>query len=209
MKKITALTYVAFLALIALGFHNPSNADEPVPAGVSAPKAEIEKTLSDILDIVEKFPQDAQTSERRGKLRELINPRFDFSEMAQRSLGANWKDITPEQRKEFVDLFSNLLAKTYLSRIETVKRGMVKVKDESIDFPRAEVKTLVTNKGDTFPINYKLLNREKNWKVYDVIIENIGLVANYRTEFAGIIRKDTFDGLLKMLREKTQEKSAA
>ena len=203
MKKFAASACIALIALFALGTSNSSYADDPIPSGVVAPKVEIEKTLSDILDIVEKFPQDAQTTERRGKLRELINPRFDFSEMAQRSLGANWKEITPEQRKEFVDLFSSLLAKTYLSRIETVKRGMVKVKDESVDFPRAEVKTLVTNKGDTFPINYKLLNRENNWKVYDVIIENIGLVANYRTEFAGIIRKDSFEGLLKMLREKT------
>ena len=203
MKKFSASVCIALVGFFALGLCNRSFADNPVPSGIAAPKAEIEKTLGDILDIVEKFPQDAQTTERRGKLRELINPRFDFSEMAQRSLGANWKEITPEQRKEFVDLFSSLLAKTYLSRIETVKRGMVKVKDESIDFPRAEVKTLVTNKGDTFPINYKLLNRESNWKVYDVIIENIGLVANYRTEFAGIIRKNSFDGLLKMLREKT------
>lgn len=203
MKKIKVIAILAIVALVGIFSATTSFADNPVPAGVAAPRGEIEKTLNDILGIVESLPQDAQTSERRAKLRELINPRFDFNEMAQRSLGAMWKEITPEQQKEFVELFSNLLAKTYLSRIETVKRGMVKIKDESVDFPKAEVKTLVTNKGDTFPINYKLLNRENNWRVYDVIIENIGLVANYRTEFAGIIRKDTFDGLLKMLREKT------
>jgi phospholipid transport system substrate-binding protein len=99
-------------------------------------------------------------------------------------------------------VFSELLARTYLSKIETVKPGMVKVDGENVDSNKAVVKTIVTSKGDNFPIDYKLMFTDGRWQVYDVVIENIGLVANYRNEFAGIIRKDTFAGLMERLRQK-------
>jgi len=86
----------------------------------------------------------------------LINPKFNFSEMAKRSLGPNWNEITPEEQADFTDVFSELLARTYLSKIETVKPGMVEVKSEQVELPRAVVKTVVISKGDTFPIDYKL-----------------------------------------------------
>lgn len=196
--------------LVSLILVNFAFAEETaVPkAGSSTPLSEVKTTLDGILKIVEALPGDDHKDERRSKLREIINPRFDFEEMARRSLGANWKEATEEQQKEFVHIFSDLLARTYLSKIETVKPGMVKVDSESVEFPRAIVKTSVTNKGDTFPIDYKLMNNDgANWKVYDVVIENIGLVSNYRNEFAGIIRKEKFDGLMTRLREKTQNQA--
>lgn len=163
---------------------------------------EVKATLNEVIKIVTAYPTEKQLDQRRAKLREVINPRFDFEEMSKRSLGTYWKEITPEQQKDFVHVFSDLLARTYLSKIETVQEGMVKFDSEKVDFPRAMVKTIVKYKGDNFPLDYKLLNQDGNWKVYDVIIENIGLVANYRNEFAGIIRKESFDGLMKKLREK-------
>lgn len=168
----------------------------------SSPRQDIENTINSIISIVEASPADSQKGERRGKLRELINPRFNFAEMARRSLGSNWNEITPEQQKEFTDVFSELLARTYLSKIETVKPGMVKVESENIDMPKAVVKTTVESKGDTFPIDYKVMFVDGRWQVYDVVIENIGLVANYRNEFSGIIRKDKFTGLMERLRQK-------
>ncbi|MBN8548395.1 MAG: ABC transporter substrate-binding protein [Deltaproteobacteria bacterium] len=164
---------------------------------------EVKKTLDEVIKVVTTYPTDKQLQVRRDKLREVINPRFDFEEMSKRSLGTYWKEITPEQQKEFVVVFSDLLARTYLSKIETVEEGMVKFDGEKVDFPRALVKTIVKYKGDNFPLDYKLLNEGGSWKVYDVVIENIGLVANYRNEFAGIIRKESFDGLMKKLREKS------
>lgn len=203
MKSI--LSWILFsLVLVTSAF-----AEVAAPkAGSSTPLNEVKTTLDGILKIVEALPGDDHKDERRSKLREVINPRFDFEEMARRSLGANWKEATEAQQKEFVQIFSDLLARTYLSKIETVKPGMVKVDSESVEFPRAIVKTSVTNKGDTFPIDYKLMNNDgANWKVYDVVIENIGLVSNYRNEFAGIIRKEKFDGLMVRLREKTQNQA--
>jgi phospholipid transport system substrate-binding protein len=170
----------------------------------SSPKAEMQKTIDDIIAIAGTYPEDAQKTVRREKLRVLINPKFNFSEMAKRSLGPNWNEISADEQKDFTNVFSELLARTYLSKIETVKPGMVDVKSEQVELPRAVVKTVVTSKGDHFPIDYKLTYQNNTWQVYDVVIENIGLVANYRNEFSGIIRKEKFAGLMERLRKKIE-----
>lgn len=170
----------------------------------TSPKAEMQKTIDDIIAIAEANQGDAAKTVRRDKLRTLINPKFNFAEMSKRSLGPNWNEITPEEQKDFTAVFSELLARTYLSKIETVKPGMVKVESEQVDSTRAIVKTTVTSKGDTFPIDYKLSLSNNVWQVYDVVIENIGLVANYRNEFSGVIRKEKFDGLMTKLRKKIE-----
>lgn len=174
-----------------------------------APEKQLSDTIDKILEVVQKLPGDGQATARRAQLGEVIKPHFDFAEMSKRSLGSYWSKATPDEKKEFVAVFSDLLSDTYLSKIETVQPGMVKIEgadtfpDTSTGTKRSVVKTKVTNKGDVFPINYKLYSKGTGWKVYDVIIENIGLVANYRTEFAGIIRKDGISGLIKQLKSKS------
>lgn len=194
--------FFVHLALAAglLLLRTPIVSAEEAQAGSAL--GEVRATLDQVIKVVTQFPAEKQIEQRRAKLREVINPRFDFEEMSKRSLGTYWKDITPDQQKDFVQVFSDLLARTYLSKIETVQEGMVKFDGEKVEFPRAMVKTIVKYKGDNFPLDYKLLNQDGSWKVYDVVIENIGLVANYRNEFAGIIRKESFDGLMKRLRDK-------
>jgi phospholipid transport system substrate-binding protein len=179
------------------------------PAGLTAPRIEMQTTLDKLVDIVTTNSGDSNLDIRRSKMREAIEPKFDFEEMAKRSLGAPWRTITQAERKEFVDLFSELLARTYIGRLENVEKDMVTIQNEMVRYPRALVKTSVLFKGDKFPIDYKLLHSKEassddasGWRVYDVIIENIGLVSNYRNEFAGIIRKEKFSGLLARLREK-------
>lgn len=165
----------------------------------------IKQTITQIIKVNNEFDGEANTKTRRAKLREIINPHFDFAEMAKRSLGPQWTERTPEEQQEFVDVFSNLLARTYLERIDTLKSNIITYNKEEVTPPKALVKTTVTHKGDAFPIDYKLMNDSGSWRVYDVVIENIGLVANYRNEFAGIIRKEKFSGLM----EKLKSKSAA
>ena len=189
-KLLSLLTCVAFT--ISAAFATPT----------TSPKAEMQKTIDDIIVVAGALPGDAQKAARREKLRTLINPKFNFAEMSKRSLGPKWNELTPEQQSEFTSVFSELLARTYLSKIETVKPGMVKVESEQVEVPRAVVKTVVISQGDTFPIDYKLTYHDNSWQVYDVVIENIGLVANYRNEFSGIIRKDGFSGLMQKLRNK-------
>ena len=177
--------------------------------GTPSPKAEMQYILDKLVAIVTEHSEEGESKVRQDKMRAVIEPRFDFEEMSKRSLGVKWKSISDAERTEFVDLFSELLARTYLSRIEKVKKDMVEIKNETIRQPRALVKTIVTYEGDSFPLDYKLLYRDGVWRVYDVIIENIGLISNYRSEFAGVIRKDKFSGLLQKLREKNAAKEKA
>lgn len=202
MTRLYTVFSASFFLLASLALPDMSRADA-APTGHPGALVEMQKTIEGIVKVVEAEPGDEHKEKRREELRKLIDPKFDFDEMAKRSLGTHWKEITPVEQEEFVRIFSDLLAKTYLSRIETVKRGMVKMGTEEVDFPKAVVKTTVTNKGDQFPIDYKLLSKAGQWQVYDVVIENIGLVANYRNEFAGIIRKEKFTGLLERLRLKS------
>lgn len=199
--------FVLIIAALAPLFFLPSpviseNAVVAAAAKDPAPKEKVRLTIDEIIKIVEANPGDANQEVRREKLRVLINPLFDFDEMAKRSLGANWKEATPEEQVEFTEVFSDLLARTYLSKIETVKPGMVTVVSENVDHNKALVKTTVHHKGDTFPLDYRLQNTSGKWRVYDVIIENIGLVANYRNEFAGVVRKDKVSGLIQKLKDK-------
>lgn len=195
MYRIAALIIVT----VGLVFSALPSSQAQVPP---SPKTEMQKTIDDIIRVASQYPDDSQKSVRRQKLRELINPKFNFTEMSRRSLGANWNEISTDQQQEFTHVFSELLARTYLSKIETVKPGMVKIDSESVNPPKASVKTTVTSKGDNFPIEYKMSFEDGRWQVYDVVIENIGLIGNYRNEFSGIIRKEKFEGLMSRLRQK-------
>lgn len=166
------------------------------------PIDQVQTTVEKLIEIVGKLPGETNAAARRGKLREVLDKVFDFEEMSKRSLGPQWKEASADQQVEFVRVFSDLLARTYLQKVEKIQPGMVKFDKELIELPRAVVKTLITSNGDVFPLDYKLLNSAAGWKVYDVVIENIGLVSNYRNEFSGIVRKEGFDGLLKRLQEK-------
>lgn len=177
------------------------------------PKELISTTVDGIVKIVADYPDQSQSAIRREALYKLIEPHFDFKEMSKRSLGSYWNNISQDQQTEFIDIFSNLLSRTYLSYLETVKPGMVKVLAEEIkpsntasSFAVAVVKTDVKHKGEIFPIHYKLVERSTGWKVYDIVIENIGLVSNYRSEFAGVLRKSGFDGLIEQLKAKEKKK---
>ncbi|MCI5066307.1 ABC transporter substrate-binding protein [bacterium] len=174
----------------------------------ASPRMEMQKTLDSLVEVVTNHPGAENRSVRQEKMRSIIEPKFDFEEMAKRSIGVKWKSLSEGERTEFVDLFSELLARTYLGRLEKVEKDMVEIRSETLRAPRALVRTVVSYEGDTFPLDYKLLQGEGGWRVYDVIIENIGLISNYRSEFAGIIRKDEFSGLLEKLREKNAQAAA-
>lgn len=188
--------------IMVFGEETASSSQKP-----PSPRVEMQTVLDQLITVVTENAGDENASVRRDKMRAIIEPKFDFQEMAKRSLGVNWKSITAEERQEFVDLFSGMLSRTYIGRIEKVQEDMVEIRSETLRHPRALVKTIVTFDGGKFPLDYKLIYADDGWKVYDVVIENIGLISNYRNEFAGIIRKETFQGLLARLREK--EKSEA
>ena len=203
MKKLfTVLTPLVILAIMSvLSIVGVTTAAETA-LKASSPMEAVQKTIDEVLVVALSLKGDENKTKRREQLRAIIAPRFDFSEMAKRSLGASWLKMSTSQQDEFVTVFSSLLGRTYLERVETIEEKMVTIDSENVSIPKALVKTSVHRKGDVFPLDYRLHFQDNQWKVYDVIIENIGLVSNYRNEFSGIIRKDGIEGLITKLKEK-------
>ncbi|HEX7231221.1 MAG TPA: ABC transporter substrate-binding protein [Candidatus Binatia bacterium] len=146
---------------------------------------------------------DAKKSERIERLRQVIFPKFDFAEMAKRSLGANWQRRTPQEQQEFVKLFQELIENSYMDNIDAYNGEKVNIVGEKQEKDFAQVNTkIVNNKGEEFAVDYRLLQSGGDWKIYDVVIENISIVNNYRSQFNRVIAKTSFEDLLQKLREK-------
>ncbi|MEE9240325.1 MAG: ABC transporter substrate-binding protein, partial [bacterium] len=140
------------------------------------------------------------------KLRKAIAKQFDFTEMARRSLARYWKKRNKEERKEFVSLFSGILGKSYIGKIEAYTDEKILYVREKADGEFARVKTLiVTKRKQEIPITYRMHKVNDRWMVYDVVIEGVSLVNTYRQQFRTILRKTSYDGLVKKLREKQGE----
>ncbi len=148
------------------------------------------------------------TEELDKSLSDVILPVFDFAEMAKQCLGTNWNVATEDERKQFVDLFSELLSHTYLSKVRKVDQTTSKFVAEAVQGQKALVRTVLNDKGDDIEMNYRLYHTGDQWRVYDIVIENISLASNYRSEFAGIVRKDKMTGLIEKLKEKQTNRKA-
>jgi len=149
---------------------------------------------------------------RREKMRQAVFQRFGFEEMAQRALGPYWSKRTPAEKKEFIALFGELLERSYINKIESYTgEQMVQYTRETIEKDGyASVRTAVVNKRDlNVEVEYKLLQRDGNWQVYDVIIEGVSLVNNYRTQFHNIVSQESYEALVKKLKLKLEQERAA
>ncbi len=169
----------------------------------AGPKDDVQGSVDAILEILRN--KTLPKEESRKKISEVIHARFDFEGMAQRTLATNWKSATVEQRRRFTDLFAEILEQTYMGRIEAytdekVEYGDVKTKGKS-----ALVETSIVTSSVTIPIHYKLTQEGPEWKVYDVVIEEVSLVRNYRDTYREIVKKDGFDGLFAKMEEKISE----
>lgn len=197
-KSRFSLFWAALLSCLLL---LPSSAlAERTPEGAAAKR--VVSTIDKVRETVKEAGGKAEDS-LTPKLEEIIFPVFNFKDMSRACLGKNWKVGNEKQQEEFVQLFSKLLSRTYLNRIKEIESSSVEFIGEKVKGKRAIVKTLVTKDGQKYPISYRLRDYGSDWRVYDVVIENISLVSNYREDFSSIIRRKEFDGLLEMLREKT------
>lgn len=172
-------------------------------AGV--PTDQVRSTVDQVLAILNnpKLASQAAKEEKRNRLRQVIYPRFDFPEMARRSLGPTWRRITPQEQQEFLRLFTQLLEESYISNIEGYngEKSLYGRETQERDF--AEVDTKIVNKqGEEIALNYKLHRVDGDWKVYDVVIENVSLVNNYRSQFSRLLGKHSFTEVLDRIREK-------
>lgn len=171
------------------------------------PTEQVQGTVDQVIKILTdpSLKAPAKTQERRAKLRRVIQERFDFTEMAKRSLGIHWARRTPEEREEFVRLFWDLLERSYVDKIESYSDEKSLYVGESIDGNFAVVKSkIVTKRNLEIPIDYRLYKKGEGWWVYDIIVEDVSMVSNYRTQFNKIIRSSSYDELLKRMRTKLE-----
>jgi phospholipid transport system substrate-binding protein len=178
-------------------------AGAPVSAG--APADEVKATLDNVLGVLQdaSFKGADKQKDRRAKLKNIIYPKFDFAEMAKRSLGTNWARRSAEEQKTFVALFTELIESSYVDAIESYEGEKIAIANERQDKSFAEVSTrIISKKGDPFAIDYKLHQSDGSWKVYDVVVENISLVNNYRSQFNRVIAKNSYEELVNRMKEK-------
>jgi phospholipid transport system substrate-binding protein len=147
---------------------------------------------------------DGKAQQRRQAIRGITDNVFDWTEMSRRALGKHWSGRSPAEQQEFVGLFRDLLEKAYVSKIERYSGEPIAYIGESVDGDLATVRTRITTKqGQDVPIDYRLSHQGDNWLVYDVLVENISLINNYRTQFDGIIKSSSYEELVKKLKART------
>jgi phospholipid transport system substrate-binding protein len=203
MEKIIGLRRMKGMAAFGLGIFLFMQAVS-VAAGVAGDQVRqsVDKFLAILKD--PRLKPEGKKNERREELKKVIYQRFDFTEMARRSLGPEWRRHTPEEQKEFVQLFTDLLERAYLEQIESYSGEKVQYLNERDDSSYAEVDTkIIDNKGREFSVNYQLHNANGNWQVYDVVIENVSLVNNYRAQFNRVLASSSYQELIRRLKEKT------
>ncbi|MCX5891486.1 MAG: ABC transporter substrate-binding protein, partial [Deltaproteobacteria bacterium] len=196
LNKTFALLAICILALAV------------AEARAAAPTEVAKEVINKALDILNNPANagPAKKNYRHQLVKQIVDRHFDYREMAKRSLGPTWNKLNSAQRDEFIRLFAELLEASYSDKIDRyAKHVRIDYTGESLDGEYAEVRTVVVRPNDRIPLNYRLLNESGQWMVYDVVIEGVSLVSNYRTQFSRIISESSYAGLLKRLRTRVNE----
>lgn len=180
----------------------------PIPTGAYGSEITngIKITIEAVIGVIknEELQKKQKQDERRALLKEIISKKFSYYEMSRRALGKYWKEITPEEKKEFVELFGTLHDNSYAKKIESYSDEKIIFTEEKVRGNIALVKSLMQKDEDKIPVDYKLIKIGTEWKVYDFIIEGVSLLKNYRAQFSKIIRKSSFPGLVKTMKKKVE-----
>ncbi len=177
----------------------------PMAAGTAT--AAIKNTIKQMFVILndEDLKAPGKAEERRQQLEKVIGNRIAYDEMAKRSLGPQWVQLNEEERQEFVRLYAQLLRDTYSSRFDRYTDEKVEFLQETLQGDYAEVRTRLTSSKFNLDVDYRMLQRAGDWRVYDIVVDGISLVHSYREQFAKIIRTYSYEGLVSKLRQKTGE----
>jgi len=191
-KKVTGLFLIVLLIM-------PLSSQAAAP--LEAVRAEINKVLDVLRD--ESLKGESGKNTKKTKIRSIANGMFDFSELSRRTLGPDWKKLNAGQQKEFVDLYSDLLEDTYASKLLSYTNEKVHYgKERNLTERTVEVETTIVTKKADIPVNYRLIPKGSDWKVYDVVIEGVSLINNYRSQFREILANKSPDALIDHLRKK-------
>jgi phospholipid transport system substrate-binding protein len=177
-----------------------------VSAALANPTDDVKKTVDEVVRIVGDKELKKNYTKRRQALKKTISGIFDYSEMAKRSLGKYWNVRSIDEKKHFTALFATLLENSYASKIETYNNEKIVYIRDNVDGDYAEVKSkVVTANRDEFSLDYRLFKQNGRWMVYDVVIEGVSLVSNYRSQFNKIVATNGYDSLIKKLQSKSEE----
>lgn len=185
---------------LTLAFSSPLWAESPGEIIVERIDKSLAVLRSPALQGAEKI------SERRQKLWEALAPIFNFKEMSRRALGRHWKDRTPEEREEFTSVFTNILKNNYLQKTNSYTNEKIVYLRETAQGDRSKVQTnIITAKGEKIIVDYSMRKIGNTWKIYDITIEGVSVVGNYRSQFNSILSKSPFARLIQQLKEKERE----
>jgi phospholipid transport system substrate-binding protein len=179
----------------------------PVYAG--APLDTVQTNVNKVLDVLRdpKLKAESAKEIKKEKLEAMYEQMFDEVELSMRSLGGNWKKLSPAQQQEFIRLYRQVLGRAYIDEILSfTNEKIVFSKENMISNNQAEVQTKIITSSKEIPIFYRVILKDGTWKVYDVVVENVSLVQNYRSQFNSILAKNTPDQLLEILRKKVEGK---
>jgi phospholipid transport system substrate-binding protein len=193
-----ALTGITAIIVLAGGV-------APMAAGTATES--IKSTIKQMFGILndEGLKAPGRTEERRQQLEQVIGNRIAYDEMAKRSLGPQWTQLNDEERQEFVRLYAQLLRDTYSSRFDHYSDEKVEFLQETLQGDYAEVRTRLTSRKVSLDVDYRMLQRAGDWRVYDIVVDGISLVRSYREQFNKIIRTSSYGELVAKLRQKTGE----
>ena len=194
-KRIAAFSILIILILSA-------------PAHAGAPTDVAQLTVNRVLEVLRdpKLKNPASKETKKEKLRLIYKDMFDETEFSRRTLTRNWSKFTPAQQTEFVNLFEQVMEKAYIDKIlDYSNEKVVFYKETMIPEDKAEVQSKIVTASKEIPIFYRMILKNGKWKVYDVVVENVSLVQNYRTQFSDILSKNTPEQLLEILRKKVKE----
>jgi phospholipid transport system substrate-binding protein len=167
-------------------------------------RGNVERVLKLVGDTSTKTPD--RTKDRRTQVRRIADDFFAFDETAKRALGRHWQGRTPAEQKEFVALFSDLLERSYLTKIDLYGGEKIQYVGEVAEPEQATVKTKILTKSESeIPVDYRMLRRGEKWLVYDVVIEGVSLISNYRTQFNKIIQTSSYEELVRKIKAKDAE----
>jgi phospholipid transport system substrate-binding protein len=201
MRETYFCKVIVLILFLAIGFPTNGWAGEPT----EKVKQTTDKILKIVMDPALKNPSRDQ--ERKKLIRSAVDERFDWDEMARRSLARYWDQRTDQEKKEFVRLFGELLERTYMNKVEGYSGEKVQYEGETLESEYAVVKVkIVTRKNVDIPVEYRLHKKGNDWFVYDISIEGVSLVNNYRTQFNSIISQSSYENLVRKLKEKATQK---
>ena len=172
-----------------------------------APLDTVQTNVNKVLDVVRdpKLKGESAKGIKKEKLETIYEQMFDEVELSMRTMGGNWTKLNPAQQKEFIQLYRQVLEKAYIDKILSyTNEKIVFSKESMLSNNQAEVQTNVITSSKEIPIFYRVILKNGPWKVYDVVIENVSLVQNYRSQFNSILAKNTPDQLLEILRKKVK-----